>query len=115
MILVYYEVAVSVVRDSLVSLIVEGELMYSAEYLNSINCSGLPLAKLHLKIGCPVMVLRNLFPAEGVCNGMRGIVTRMSMRVIEIELLSEEHRRKKVFISRITLTPAESQVPFKLE
>ena len=83
----------------------EGELMYPAD---SINCSGLPLAKLHLNIGCPVMVLRNLFPAEGVCNGTRGIVTRMSTRVIEIELLSEEHRRKKVFILRITLTPAES-------
>ena len=93
----------------------EGELMYPAEYLNSINCSGLPLVKLHLKIGCPVMVLRNLFPAEGVCNGTRGIVTRMSTCVIEIELLSEEHRGKKVFIPRITLTPAESQVPFKLE
>ena len=93
----------------------EGELMYPAEYLNTINCSGLPLAKLHLKIGCPVMVLRNLFPAEGVCNGTRGIVTKMSTCVIEIELLSEEFRGKKVFIPRITLNPSESQVPFKLE
>jgi hypothetical protein len=92
-----------------------GELMYPAEYLNSINCSGLPLARFQLKIGCPVMVLRNLFPAEGVCNGTRGIVTKMSTRVIEIELLSEEHRGKKVFIPRITLNPSESQVPFKLE
>jgi len=82
----------------------EGELMYPAEYLNSINCSGLPLAK-HLKFGCPVMVLRNLFPAEGVYNGTRGVVTKMSTRVIEIELLSEEVRGKKVFIPRITLTP----------
>ena len=41
----------------------EGELMYPAEYLNSINCSGLPLAKLCLKVGCPVIVLRN---PEGV-------------------------------------------------
>jgi hypothetical protein len=93
----------------------EGELMYPAEYLNSINCSGLPLAKLQLKIGCPVMVLRNLYPSEGVCNGTRGIITRMSTRVIEIELLSEEHRGKKVFIPRIILTPTQSQVPFKLE
>jgi hypothetical protein len=93
----------------------EGELMYPAEYLNSINCSGLPLAKLKLKIGCPVMVLRNLFPAEGVCNGTRGIVSKMSTRVIEIELMSEELRGKKVFIPRITLTPSPSQIPFNLE
>ncbi len=93
----------------------EGELMYPAEYLNSINCSGLPLAKLRLKVGCPVMVLRNLFPAEGICNGTRGVVMKMSTLVIEIELMSEEVRGKKVFIPRITLTPAETQVPFKLE
>ncbi len=93
----------------------EGELMYPAEYLNGINCSGLPLAKLQLKIGCPVMVLRNLNPAEGVCNGTRGIVKRMSPHVIETELISEEHRGKRIFIPRIIHTPSQSQVPFKLE
>ena len=35
-------------------------LNYPVEYLNEINCSGLPLAKLELKVGCPVMILRNL-------------------------------------------------------
>ena len=33
----------------------EGILMYPVEYLNSINCSGLPLAKPALKVGCPIM------------------------------------------------------------
>jgi ATP-dependent DNA helicase PIF1 len=93
----------------------EGELMYPAEYLNEINCSGLPLAKLGLKIGCPVMVLRNLYPAEGVCNGTRGIVKRMLPRVIEIELLSENYRGNRIFIPRIIHTPSQSQVPFKFE
>ncbi len=86
----------------------EGELMYPAEYLNEINCSGLPLAKLRLKIGCPVMVLRNLYPADGVCNGTRGIVKRMSPRVVDIELISEEHRGKRIFI------PRRKQFPLKL-
>jgi ATP-dependent DNA helicase PIF1 len=39
-------------------------LMYPVEYLNSINCSGLPLHKLDLKAGCPVIVLRNLNPVS---------------------------------------------------
>jgi hypothetical protein len=51
-------------------------LNYPVEYLNEINCSGLPLAKLELKLGCPVMILRNLDAAHGVCNGSRGILTR---------------------------------------
>ena len=62
----------------------EGELLYPMEYLNSINCSGLPLSKLKLKVGCPVMVLRNLNPGEGVCNGTRAVVTRISDRVLEV-------------------------------
>ena len=40
----------------------EGELLYPVEYLNSITCSGLPLHHLQLKVGCPVMILRNLNP-----------------------------------------------------
>ena len=34
----------------------DATLNYPVEYLNTINCSGLPLAKLELKPGCPVMI-----------------------------------------------------------
>ena len=62
----------------------EGILMYPVEYLNSINCSGLPLAKLALKVGCPIMVLQNINPGEGVCNGSHGILTRATSQVLEV-------------------------------
>jgi len=67
--------------------------MYPVEYLNAINCSGLSLhklelKKLELKKGCPVMVLRNLNPEGGVCNGSRGIFTRYQNRVLEIRLIT---------------------------
>ena len=55
----------------------DGILMYPVKYLNSINCSGLPLAKLTLKIGCLVMILWNINASEKVCNGSRGIITRI--------------------------------------
>lgn len=45
------------------------EAHYSTEYLNSINASGIPLSELTLKIGCPIMILCNLDPANGLCNG----------------------------------------------
>ena len=69
----------------------QGDLMYHVEYLNSINCCGLPLAKLKLKIGCSVMILRNLNPSEKVCNGSRAVVTQMSNRVLEVRLLARQH------------------------
>ena len=66
-------------------------LNYPVEYLNEVNCGTLPLAKLELKIGCPVMVLKNLDAANGVCNRSRGFLTRHSNRVLEVKLLTGEH------------------------
>jgi hypothetical protein len=88
-------------------------LNYPVEYLNEINCSGLPLAKLELKIGCPVMILRNLDAAHGVCNGSRGILTQCKNRVLEVQLLNGEHAGTKVFIPRIANQPTKDQVAFK--
>ena len=89
-----------------------GEIMYPVEYLNKITLSGMPLAKLTLKVGSPVMVLHNLNPQEGVCNGSRGIITQMANRVIEIRLLSGDHAGKRVFIPRLKIIPTETQLPF---
>ena len=91
-----------------------GELLYPPEYLNSINCSGLPLAHLALKVGAPVMVLRNLNMSGGVCNGSRGILTRIRNRVLEIRLITGDNAGQKVFIPRMRLHPIEGQLPFTL-
>jgi len=88
-------------------------LNYPPEYLNEINCSGLPLAKLELKVGCPIMVLRNLDAANGVCNGSRGMLTRWSNRVLEVELITGDFIGKKIFIPRISNVPTDEQVAFK--
>jgi hypothetical protein len=88
-------------------------LNYPVEYLNQINCSGLPLAKLKVKVGCPIMILRNLDAAHGVCNGSRGILTRYRNRVLEVELITGQDAGHKVFIPRISNQPTEDQIPFK--
>ena len=88
-------------------------LHYPPEYLNEINCSGLPLAKLELKVGCAIMVLKNLDAANGVCNGSRGILSRCSNRVLEMELITGDFAGQKVFIPRTLNTPTDEQVAFK--
>ncbi|XP_076928563.1 uncharacterized protein LOC143592521 [Bidens hawaiensis] len=45
--------------------------LYSPELLNGLIISGLPNHKLVLKVGVPVMLLRNLNQKEGLCNGTR--------------------------------------------
>ena len=43
------------------------EAHYSSGYLNSINASGLPLSELNLNVGCPIVILCNLDPANELC------------------------------------------------
>jgi hypothetical protein len=80
------------------------------ETLHSITPSGFPLAQLTLKIGCPVMILRNLQPREGVCNGSRGIVLSISTRVLKVELFSGQ----TILVPRIKLVSADPDRPFLL-
>ena len=81
--------------------------------MNDINSRSLPLAKLELKIGCPVMVLKNLDVANGVCNGSRGILTRYSNRVLEVKLLTGDYAEETVFIPRMANQPGEDKNAFK--
>ena len=46
------------------------------EYLRSLNASGLPPGELALKPGCPLILLRNLTPARGLCNVTRLVLLR---------------------------------------
>jgi hypothetical protein len=47
---------------------------YPSEFLNTLTPNDLPPYVLKLKIGCPVILLRNIDPAGGLCNGTRLVV-----------------------------------------
>ena len=83
---------------------------YTPEFLHSLNPSGFPPALLKLKLGAPIIVLRNLQPKQGVCNGARGIVTRLSRRVLEVRLLNGNY----VLLPRIKLIHIDSEMPYQL-
>jgi hypothetical protein len=87
---------------------------YPMEFLNSIKASGLPLAHLALKEGCPLMLLRNLDPANGLCNGTRLILLRIRPRVLECHVMGGKHHGQNAFIPRISLEPSNEQLPLKL-
>lgn len=90
--------------------------IYPPEFLHSLNASALPLAKLELKIGCPIMILHNINPLNGACNGSRAILTRTRPHVLEVEIIGGCHAKKKLFIPRITCTagPGDVGLPFEL-
>ncbi|XP_023751068.2 uncharacterized protein LOC111899444 [Lactuca sativa] len=57
--------------------------LYPMEYLNSLNVSGIPPHYLRLKIGCPVILLRNIDPSNGLCNGIGLICRAFQQNVID--------------------------------
>lgn len=89
---------------------------YPMEFLNSLNVSGLPPHYLRLKIGCPIILLRNIDPSNGLCNGTRLICKGFQMNVIDAEIAVGHHAGKRVFLPRIPLCPsADDMFPFKLK
>jgi ATP-dependent DNA helicase PIF1 len=84
------------------------------EFLNSLRTSGLPNHKITLKVGTPIMLMRNLEQADGLCNGSRLIVTKLGDHVIEAKMMSGKNIGTKVGIPRLALSPSQSPWPFKL-
>ncbi|XP_076913909.1 uncharacterized protein LOC143572720 [Bidens hawaiensis] len=56
--------------------------LYSPKLLNGLRISGLPNHKLVLKVGVPVMLLRNLNQKEGLCNGTRLQIISLGTRAV---------------------------------
>jgi len=93
---------------------VDQQAIYPVEYLNFLNLSGLPPHKLQLKLGIPIMLLRNIDPAHGHCNGTQYIVQHIGSRYIKAAIACGEYANNELFIPRVQLSPTEAGLPFTL-
>jgi ATP-dependent exoDNAse (exonuclease V) alpha subunit len=84
-------------------------------FLHSLNASGLPIADLHLKVGCPVIILHNIDSKRGLCNGTRTTIVQMSNRLLEIRLITGDHAGETALIPRITLSPSLTGLDFAIK
>ena len=89
---------------------------YPVELLRTLDAPGLPPGELHVKIGCPLILLVNLAPNRGLCNGTRMVLRRASPRVLEVSILGGSHNESIALIPRVSLTPNSdgSDFPFVL-
>jgi len=91
------------------------ESLYPQEFLKTIKMGGLPDHHLQLKIGVPIMLLRNFSPSKGLCNGTRLIVTQLTHRIIEAQIITGKAKGTKAYIPRVISTSADPKWPFKIK
>ncbi|XP_058786723.1 uncharacterized protein LOC131661242 [Vicia villosa] len=86
----------------------------TTEFLNTLTASGLPQHSIRLKVGTPIMLLRNIDQSEGLCNGTRLIVTKLADHVIEARIISGKNIGSSFYLPRMDISPTQSPWPFKL-
>ncbi|GKB39594.1 ATP-dependent DNA helicase PIF1-like protein [Tanacetum coccineum] len=78
--------------------ILEQQHLYPTEFLNTLNFPGMPPHALKLKKELPIMLLRNVNPSQGLCNGTRLIITDLGQFVIRAQILTGSNVGQTVLI-----------------
>ncbi|GJV33651.1 ATP-dependent DNA helicase PIF1-like protein [Tanacetum coccineum] len=89
--------------------------LYPVEFLNTLNFLGMPPHALCLKRELPVMLIRNLNPALGLCNGTRLIITELFQFIVRAKILTGSHIRDIVVMHRIVLSLTQTKWLFTLK
>ena len=87
---------------------------YPQEFLHTLAPSGMQQHTLELQVGCNVMLLRNLDPTNGLCNGTRLFVRHLYRNSIGAEVLDVSHAGNRVLTPKIMLRPSNVHLPFQL-
>lgn len=79
---------------------------YPTEYLNSLNFPGRPPHNLHLKPLIPLILLRNINPSQGLCNGTKVILLSVHGQLLKCVIAGGEHDGREVLLPRINFSPS---------
>lgn len=90
-------------------------MRYPPELLNSIKAPGLPNHCLRLKVGVPVILLQDIMPNYGLCNGTRLQITQLGGFTLGARILTGAKIGEEVIIPRIPTHPTDEKFPIKMQ
>lgn len=96
--------------------VTDNQAFMSPDVLNTFDFASIPPHRLRLKVGAPIIPIRNLNAQQGLCNGTRLVVVELFQRNIRARITtgSPEHIGRVVVIPRISLQPSENSLPFTM-
>lgn len=86
--------------------------MYTLEFLNTLKLSGIPNLSLELKVGMPIILMKNPNHSVGLCNGTQLIIVQLGERVIEAKIITSNNIGERVYIPLIVMSPIKTKLPF---
>ena len=81
---------------------------YPQNMLDAYEESGLPPHTLVLKVGCPIIMMRNYGRSMGVVNGTRLIVTEIYDHCVKILTGLQSSWGREVLIGKVAITPTDN-------
>jgi hypothetical protein len=85
------------------------------EFLNSLNITGLPQHKLQLISGMALMLIRNIDPLRGLCNGTRLVLKSATPLLLTCVVATpDSFLGTIVHIPRVKLISKNSGLPFEI-
>ena len=76
--------------------------------------SGFPPHKLNLKVGCDVMLIKNINISSGFCNGTLLTVVKLLDNLILAKIKNGPYAGREIYLSKLAFSTSEN-LPFELE
>nr|GEZ98434.1 hypothetical protein [Tanacetum cinerariifolium] len=88
--------------------------IFSPKFINGLKFSCVPNHRLPLKVGVPIMLLRNINQPNRLCNRTRLQVLKLTWTYVSAQIINATHFEKKVIIHRLIITPTDKRLPLKI-